>query len=81
MWLHGKSQKTQEAYRADMQRFYKHVGKSLQQVTLEDLQSFANRLVSQKPTSKASMIASVKSALSFGVKSGYLKVNVGAIVK
>lgn len=82
-WLHGKSEKTQRAYAADMLRFYREVGKLLQQVTLADLQAYGDSLVTQglKKTSQARALATIKSALSFGVKSGYLKVNVGLLVK
>ena len=80
-WLHGKSEKTQRAYTADMQRFYAQVGKPLHLVTLADLQAYADSLAELKPTSRARTLAAVKSALSFGVKSGYLKVNVGLLVK
>src|SRR5690242_14544673 len=61
-WLHGKSEKTVRAYTADIQRLYQHTGKSLQQITLEDFQSFINSLVGLKPRSRAQMIAAVKSA-------------------
>lgn len=53
----------------------------LPQLTLEDFQGFINSLVHLKPSSKARAIATVKSALSFGLKVGYLVVNVGAVVK
>src|SRR5258707_15333818 len=83
LWLYGKSEKTQRAYTVDMLRFYREVGKPLQQVTLADLQAYADSLVTQglKTTSQARALATVKSALSFGVKSGYLTVNVGLLVK
>lgn len=83
LWLHGKSEKTQRAYNADMLRFYREVRKPLQQVTLADLQAYDDSLVIQdlKVTSRARSLAAVKSALSFGVKSGYLPVNVGLMVK
>ncbi|BCL83129.1 tyrosine recombinase XerC [Ktedonobacteria bacterium brp13] len=81
MWLHGKSEKTQRAYRADIHKFYTYVQKPLQGVTLEDFQNFIDSLGNLKPTSQARTIAAVKSALSFGVKIGYLQFNVGAVVK
>jgi integrase/recombinase XerD len=83
MWLHGKSEKTQRAYRADMQRFYLFVGKPLPEVTLPDLQAYADSLADLKPTSRNRALAAVKSALSFGVKMSphYLQVNVGLLVK
>lgn len=81
LWLHGKSEKTVRAYTADMLRFYKQVGKPLQEVTLADLQAYVDSLSELKPTSRNRAIAAVKSALSFGVRSGYLRVNVGLMVK
>lgn len=81
MWLHGKSEKTVRAYSGVMNFFYACTDKPLQQITLEDFQSFINGLVHLKPRSRALMIAAVKSALSFGLKTGYLVVNVGAVVK
>jgi integrase/recombinase XerD len=81
MWLHGKSEKTQTAYIADMRKFYSFCGLSLQYVKLEDFQRFIDSLASLKPSSQARTIAAVKSALSFGMKTGYLTFNVGAVVK
>lgn len=81
LWLRGKSEKTVRAYRADMSRFYGIVGKSLQDVTLQDVYLFVDSLVNLKPASRNRAVAAVKSALSFGLKSGYLKVNVGLLVK
>ncbi len=83
LWLHGKSEKTVRAYRADIHRFYALVGKSLQQVTLADVYRFTDELVTQglKPASRNRALAAVKSALSFGVKSGYLTVNVGLLAR
>src|SRR5579859_3069277 len=80
-WLHGKAEKTQIAYAADLARFYAHVGQPLRSITLADFQDFINSLVNLKPASRARTIAAVKSALSFGLKTGYLQVNVGAVVK
>jgi integrase/recombinase XerD len=81
LWLHGRPEKTQEAYRADMARFKDYIGKPLPAVTLEDLQAFSDSLVDLKPASKNRTIAAVKSALSFGVKMNYLPTNVGLLVK
>jgi integrase/recombinase XerD len=80
-WLFGKSEKTQAAYLADMRKFYLFVGKSLQHVSLHDVQAFVNSLADLKTSSQARCIASIKSALSFGVKSGWLVANVGVLVK
>src|SRR5258708_2044650 len=81
LWLHGKSEKTVRAYRADIHKFYTTVGKSLQGVTRADVYLFADSLVRLARASRNRAIAAVKSALSFGVRSGYLKVNVGLLVK
>ena len=81
LWLRGKSEKTRRAYLADIARFYAEVGKPLQQVTLQDVYTFVDSLATLKPTSRNRAVAAVKSALSFGLKSGYLKVNVGLLVK
>ena len=81
LWLRGMSEKTRRAYLADMARFYTIVGKPLRQVTLEDVYTFVDSLATLKPTSRNRAVAAVKSALSFGLKSGYLAVNVGLLVK
>jgi site-specific recombinase XerD len=81
LWLRGKSEKTRRAYLADISRFYGIVGKPLQQVTLQDVYTFVDALANLKPTSRNRAVAAVKSALSFGLKSGYLSVNVGLLVK
>lgn len=81
MWLHGKSEKTQRAYRADIARFNAFVEKPLQSVTLADVQSFIDSLENLKPSSQSRTIAAVKSALSFAHRTGYIAFNVGAVVK
>ena len=80
-WLFGKSEKTQRAYAADIHKFYAHVGKPLSLVTLSDVQTFIDSLVTLKATSRARTIAAVKSCLSFALKTGYLQINVGSVVK
>jgi len=80
-WLHGKSEKTQRAYTSDLRKFYAYVGKPLRLVTLTDVQDFIDSLVTLKATSRARTIAVVKSCLSFALKTGYLQLNVGSVVK
>ena len=41
IWLHGRSEHTVRAYRADRDRFRVRVGRPLARVTLPDLQQFA----------------------------------------
>lgn len=80
-WLHKKALKTQMAYLTDISRFYLFVNKPLQGVTLLDFQDFTDTLLDLKPASRKRITASVKSALSFGQKMGYLVFNVGSAVK
>lgn len=80
-WLYGKAEKTQIAYKADISQLYQFTHQSLQQLRLEDLQKFLSTLTHLKPSSQARVTAAIKSALSFGVKTGYLTFNVGAVVK
>jgi integrase/recombinase XerD len=78
MWIHGKSPHTQRAYRADADRFLAFVARPLRMVTLADLQAFADSL--QHGASRRRATAVVKSLLSFGQRTGYLPVNVGAVL-
>lgn len=82
LWLHGRPEKTQRAYRADMARFLVFVGKPLPTVTLDDFQAFEDSLQQDlKPASRNRTMAAIKSALSFGVRMNYLPTNVGLLVK
>jgi len=81
MWLHGKAEKTQLAYTRDMGKLYSFTGAGLRSLTLEDFQHFIDSQATLKPATRARAIACVKSALSFGVKTGYLTFNIGAVVK
>jgi integrase/recombinase XerD len=81
LWLHGKSEKTIRAYTSEIARYYATTGKSLQETRLEDVYQFIDSLVHLAPASRNRALAAVKSALSFGVKSGYLKVNVGLLAR
>jgi integrase/recombinase XerD len=81
LWLHGKSGHTQEAYQADMCRFLDFVGKPLHQVTLQDLQDYADSLTGLSANTRKRAINSVKSLFTFGHKLGYLPFNVAAALK
>ena len=82
-WLFDKSPKTVTAYTSAIERLYAHTGKPLAALTLADVQAFASSLSEQPlaPRSRAQVLAAVKSALTFGLKTGYLPVNVGLLVK
>jgi len=79
LWLHGRSPHTQKAYGTDVSRFLRFADKQLRQVTLGDLQSFADHLAEAglKPASQHRMLAAVKSLITFAHKIGYLRFDVG----
>lgn len=78
-WLHGRSPHTVRAYDADVAKLRSFLSwKQLSQVTLPDLQAFADSLAGLRPTSQCRVLSAVKSLLSFGQRVGYLSFNVGA---
>jgi integrase/recombinase XerD len=81
VWLHGRSVHTQRAYRADVERFCGNVGKALADITLLDLQRFADSLTELAPASRYRMLSAVKSLLGFGHRTGYLPVDVGRALR
>jgi len=81
LWLHGKSENSQQAYQADTKRFLGFVDKPLQQVTLQDLQNFADSLEGLSANTRKRTINSVKSLFTFGHKLGYLLFNIAAALK
>jgi site-specific recombinase XerD len=78
LWLHGRSPRTQRAYRSDITGFLAHVAKPLRAVTLGDLQGYWDTLSGLAPASQARRLSAVKSLMSFGHELGYLPFNVGA---
>lgn len=78
LWLHGRSGHTQRAYRRDAERFLAAVQKSLDRISLGDLQQFAGQLVESglEPTSVYRSMSSVKSLFAFGHRLGYLHFDV-----
>jgi len=78
LWLHGKAKHSRRAYALDIERFRAFIPKPLPAVTLEDLQRFADSLGELAPASQKRTLASLKSLLSFGMKIGYVRFNVGA---
>jgi integrase/recombinase XerD len=83
LWVHGKSRHTRRYYQADAKAFLNFVGKPLAQVTLADVQDFADFLETSNlaPSSRGRTLSSVKSLLAFGNRIGMLAVNVGALLK
>jgi integrase/recombinase XerD len=81
VWLHGRSAHTQRAYRADIERFYRSAGKSLADITLLDLQRFADSLTELAPASRYRTLSALKSLLAFGHRTGYLPVDAGRALR
>jgi len=81
LWLHGRSAATQRAYAADLAAFFAHAQRPLHAVTLGDMQAFQDTLKTLATATEARRLSAVKSLLSFGHKTGYLPVNVGAAIR
>lgn len=81
LWLHDKKPHSQRAYAADVQRLLAFVQKPLAEITLSDLQAFADSLSALSANSQKRVISSVKSLFTFAHKLGYTHFNVGAALK
>lgn len=86
LWLRnraGKSEHTRRAYAADAGLFADYLarrGLGLRTAKLRDLQDFADGLEGSEATRRR-RISTVRSLLSFGHRTGYLLVNVGAALE
>jgi len=80
-WLHVRSEATERAYAADLAAFFAHAQRPLHAVTLGDVQGFQDTLKTLATATEARRLSAVKSLLSFGHKTGYLPVNVGAAIR
>ncbi len=76
MQPNGRSEKARRAYESDIRKLYACAGKPF-----ANMQAFIDSLASLKTSSQTHTTASLKSCLSFAVKTGYLSFNVGAAVK
>jgi site-specific recombinase XerD len=81
IWLHGRSRHTQRAYRADVEHFLAWAHKPLPQVTLADLQQFADSLGELAPASRYRTLSAIKSLLAFAHRTGYLPYDVGRALR
>lgn len=81
IWLHGRSIHTQRAYRADVERFRSRAGKPFRQITLADLQQFADSLSDLAAASRYRTLSAIKSLLAFGHSIGYLPFDVGRALR
>lgn len=84
MWLSDKAKSTINTYNRNLQQFFKYFGScDLASIKLEHLIDFKNYLADlgySNATINTKLMA-VKSLLTFSHKIGYLKFNVGAVVK
>jgi hypothetical protein len=80
LWLHGRSTNTKAAYKPDLELFFKFARKSIQEITLQDFQTFVDALEGAVGT-KRRVIAAVKSLFSFALKIGYVCFSVAAAVR
>jgi integrase/recombinase XerD len=71
----------QRAYRADVEHFLAWVRKPFLQVTLSDLQGFADSLGELAPASRYRTLSAIKSLLAFGHRTGYLPYDVGRALR
>lgn len=78
LWLHGRSEHTQRAYRADLDRLLSAAAKPFHRITLGDIQDFAVELVESdlQPASVHRKLSAVKSLFAFGHRIGYLAFDV-----
>src|ERR1035438_6838597 len=81
IWLHGRSPHTQRAYSADIDRFQSMAGNLFRQVTLSDLQQFADSLGTLAPASRYRTLSALKSLLAFAHRIGYLPFDVGRALR
>ena len=81
MWIaRSESPNTRRNYQRQAERFLAFVGRPLETVGLGDVQAYLASLTGSAAT-RANATAAVKSLLSFGQETGYLRFNVGKVVK
>lgn len=83
LWLHGRTENTAAAYRTSLAQFQAAIGLPLRQVTLGDLQGWADRLADAglSPATRAARLGAIKSLFGFGLRLGYLPVDVSAALR
>jgi len=84
LWLHGRPETTREVYQRDVGRFLIYLdGEALEFLALPVLQRYADALEEGglSLSSRRRMLSAVKSLLSFGQETGYLRFNVGKALR
>lgn len=81
LWLNGRPEETQQAYRREARRFLAFLDATgLQEAKVADLVAWADTLKGKPPT-RARSISAVKSLLSYAHRTGYTVFNVGAALR
>jgi len=83
LWLHGWTANTAAAYTTSLAQFQAAIGLPLHQVTLGALQGWADSLAEQglSPATRAARLGAIKSLFAFGLRLGYLPVDVSAALR
>src|SRR5215213_8756909 len=82
MWVaRSASPGTRRKYRAQAARFLAFVAKPLALVRLGDVQAYLATLEGQAPATRANATAALKSLFSFAQEIGYLRFNLGKVLK
>ena len=82
IWLGDKSRTTSVSYSSIVTGFFSFINKPLSEVQIEDLQLWHRRLqLTDRPSTVANKIRAIKSLFSYGVKVGYLEINIGSFIK
>ena len=81
MWLHNRPVRTVQEYRRDYHHFRRFCATPLPQLSLAELQTYANSLSSLSSAGQARKLSAIKSLLRFGHRLGYLAFDVGGMLR
>jgi integrase/recombinase XerD len=81
-WLHGTPETTQRAYRREIRTLLGYTGKSLQDITIFDLQAYErDELMSKADTSRKRAISAIRSLYAWLLRAGLIQVNPSALIR
>jgi integrase/recombinase XerD len=81
MWLHGRSPNTQKTYGRAVKRLLAWSDKSMRDITLPEIQAFADSLHTLAPASQSMILNAIRSLFKFAKEIGYIHVNVARPLK
>src|SRR3954469_7586349 len=82
MWVaRSASPHTRRNYRRQAARFLAFVNRPLAAVRLGDVQAYLDSLQEAAPATRANVVAALKSLFSFAQETGYLRFNLGKVLK